>query len=142
MDQQVLVTTLAGNGTGAFADGSGAVANFYRPYVVAVDTSGNVYVADYSNHRIRKLKLADGGCPAGTECIDPVSPLPCPVNTSCIPCSSVRFSVFFCYLPYYFYFSHYTTNPFFFVRCRGHIIHQAIIPLVVLACPVLLVFTV
>jgi len=88
------VSTLAGSGAGTFADGSGAVASFNGPRGMALDTSGNLYVADSANHRIRKLSFTEG-CPVGTECIDPVSPLPCPVNTRCIPCSNVRLSVGF-----------------------------------------------
>jgi sugar lactone lactonase YvrE len=49
------VTTLAGSGSQAFADGTGAGASFRDPYGVAVDTSGNVFVGDANNHRIRKV---------------------------------------------------------------------------------------
>lgn len=49
------VSTLAGNGTAGFADGPGATALFRSPYGIAVDGSGNVYVADNGNHRIRKI---------------------------------------------------------------------------------------
>ncbi len=49
------VATLAGNGTPAFADGDGADARFNQPDGVAVDSSGNVYVADTGNNRIRKI---------------------------------------------------------------------------------------
>jgi len=53
-----IVTTLAGSGNLAFADGAGASASFFYPYGVAVDASGTVYVADTSNHRIRKITSA------------------------------------------------------------------------------------
>lgn len=49
------VTTLAGNGTAGFADGTGPAARFSGPQGVAVDGSGNVYVADIGNCRIRKI---------------------------------------------------------------------------------------
>ena len=49
------VTTLAGSGTAGFADGAATVAQFKGPEGVAVDGSGNVYVADTTNNRIRKV---------------------------------------------------------------------------------------
>ena len=53
-----VVTTLAGSGAPAFADGAGTGASFNRPAGVAVDAAGNVYVADSGNHRIRKVTHA------------------------------------------------------------------------------------
>jgi sugar lactone lactonase YvrE len=58
------VSTLAGNGTpstsdqSSFADGTGGPmgqAEFNGPEGVAVDASGNVYVGDSLNHRIREI---------------------------------------------------------------------------------------
>jgi sugar lactone lactonase YvrE len=49
------VTTLAGSGTSGYADGQGTAASFRNPFGVAVDGSGNVYVTDMNNHRIRKI---------------------------------------------------------------------------------------
>src|SRR5436305_2089681 len=51
-------TTLAGNGTLGFADGTGGpdgTAELAEPTGVAVDGAGNVYVADFVNARIRKV---------------------------------------------------------------------------------------
>lgn len=48
------ITTLAGQREG-FADGAGAAAAFHTPSAVAIDTSGNLYVADTGNHAIRKV---------------------------------------------------------------------------------------
>jgi len=50
-----VVTTLAGNGTRGFRNGIGTNATFYYPSGVAVDGSGNVFVADIYNHAIRKI---------------------------------------------------------------------------------------
>ncbi|MDP4150782.1 MAG: NHL repeat-containing protein [Bacteroidota bacterium] len=53
-----VVTTMAGTGGTAFQDGPGTVATFCYPFGIAVDTSGNVYVADSRNYRIRKINAA------------------------------------------------------------------------------------
>jgi len=49
------VSTLAGTGTAGFADGAGTTAQFSDAQGAAVDAQGNVYVADMSNARIRKI---------------------------------------------------------------------------------------
>ena len=48
------VSTLAGTTVG-FNDGAGNVAQFNQPRDLALDNAGNVYVADATNHRIRKV---------------------------------------------------------------------------------------
>ena len=51
-----VVTTLAGlAGSSGSSDGTGSAARFYKPYGVAVDGSGNVYVADTYNQTIRMM---------------------------------------------------------------------------------------
>src|SRR5215217_1260028 len=54
-----IVSTLAGSGGQGFADGSPGSATFNNPWGLAADHAGNVYVADYNNHLIRKI-AADG----------------------------------------------------------------------------------
>ncbi|MBV8390251.1 MAG: hypothetical protein JO080_10665, partial [Mucilaginibacter sp.] len=49
------VSTLAGTGNAGAINGSGKLASFNRPTGVAVDGSGNVYVADAGNNLIRKI---------------------------------------------------------------------------------------
>ncbi len=55
IEDVVQVTTWAGNGTSGFLDGTTTGARFFEPNAVAVDASGNVYVSDSRNHRIRKI---------------------------------------------------------------------------------------
>ncbi len=50
----VMVSTVAGSSYG-YADGDAATAQFNVPYGVATDASGNMYVADMNNHKIRKI---------------------------------------------------------------------------------------
>ena len=50
-----VVSTFAGSGVAGFANGASSVAKFWNPSGVAVDSNGNVYVADTSNHLIRKI---------------------------------------------------------------------------------------
>jgi len=49
------VTTLAGSGSSGTTDGPGTAASFSFPASVAVDASGNVYVADATGRKIRKV---------------------------------------------------------------------------------------
>jgi sugar lactone lactonase YvrE len=49
------VSTLAGDGTAGFADGTGTSAKFTSPKGIDVDNLNNIYVADHGNNRIRKI---------------------------------------------------------------------------------------
>ena len=49
------VTTLAGSGSAGSVDAVGTASSFFNPTSIAVDLSGNLYVADQSNNKIRKI---------------------------------------------------------------------------------------
>jgi sugar lactone lactonase YvrE len=57
VDTSGVISTVAGTGTSGYSgDGDQATsAQIRSPYGVAVDTGGNLYIADYSNYRIRKV---------------------------------------------------------------------------------------
>ena len=80
------VITLAGGSTtgttGGSTNGVGTAALFNQPRGVAVDTSGNVIVADYSNHKIRLIYPFS--CSPGTYANF--------TSRSCILCSPGSFS--------------------------------------------------
>jgi sugar lactone lactonase YvrE len=55
IDQSGNVSTFAGDGTPGFLDGQGISAQFFRPDGIAVDSTGNIYVADKNNCAIRLI---------------------------------------------------------------------------------------
>ncbi len=87
VNQSGMISTLAGNGSNGFSgDGAAAAsAQLNNPTGVAVDASGNVYIADSNNRRVREvvaatgnivtfagtgsccLSLGDGGAPANAQ---------------------------------------------------------------------------
>src|SRR5208282_1654899 len=57
-----LITTVVGNGTAGFSgdNGPATAAELNDPLGVAVDASGNLYIADSGNNRIRELNHSTG----------------------------------------------------------------------------------
>ena len=60
VDPSGIITTVAGNGIADFSgDGGPATSASLRyPFGIAVDSSGNIYVSDMDDHRIRKIDPA------------------------------------------------------------------------------------
>jgi hypothetical protein len=85
-----IVTTVAGNGTQGYSGDGGAATNaeLGNPYGVAVDGLGNLFIAEYSNNRIRKVSTngiittfagngtasysGDGGAATNAELQEPI----------------------------------------------------------------------
>jgi hypothetical protein len=74
------VSTIAGvPGSSGFADTTNGPAKFYLPQGIAVDNATNIYVADTSNHTIRKITPdgtvkhigTNGAGPAGGPILPP-----------------------------------------------------------------------
>ncbi len=59
VDTNGIITTLAGNGSAGYAGDSGAATNasLNHPYGLAVDSLGNVFIADEGNNVIRKVDV-------------------------------------------------------------------------------------
>ena len=62
VDSSGIITTIAGTGTAGFSGDGGAptAAQLNGPFGVAVDSAGNVYIADYGNSRIRMIDRNTG----------------------------------------------------------------------------------
>jgi DNA-binding beta-propeller fold protein YncE len=52
-----LVTTIAGSTREGDIDGTGSAAAFENPYGIAVDKSGNIYVTEQGNQKVRKITI-------------------------------------------------------------------------------------
>jgi len=57
-----IITTVAGNGTAGFAGDGGpaTAAELNSPAYIALDPAGNLYIADTSNNRVRRIDAATG----------------------------------------------------------------------------------
>jgi len=53
-----MVTTIAGKKAKGSANGQGRAASFFHPAGIALDTLGNLYIADMGNNKIRKISPA------------------------------------------------------------------------------------
>jgi hypothetical protein len=98
------VTTIAGTGAAAWADGFGTNAAFSSPIGLVVDARGNMLVAESANQRVRVMQPTVP-CPAGYYCATGLdralcaatfycpegsaTPTPCPVGNFYCPSGSV-----------------------------------------------------
>ena len=120
------VTTLLGGAVQGSLDAFGTSSRLNRPYGVAIDANGTVYVGDSANHKIRRLTCVPcpatfycpGGvpllCPPGAYCPAsslPTLPTPCPAGTynaapgavalsACAPCPAGSWCPLGAYTPY------------------------------------------
>ncbi len=60
LDNEGNLTVYAGTGVATYKDGDKVAAAFRNPYAVAVDSLGNVFVADSGNNMIRKINSGTG----------------------------------------------------------------------------------
>ncbi len=73
------VASIAGNGTAGFADGAMSGAKFNHPQGITKDSSGDFYITDIDNYRIRKISadfssittVAGNGTPGAKDSEDP-----------------------------------------------------------------------
>jgi hypothetical protein len=83
------VSTLSGSGTAGYIDGAPSSAQFSAPSGLALDWSGNAWIADKANQRIRKLAFSNLLCDDGNPCtVDSCGGSTCtftplPTNSAC-----------------------------------------------------------
>ncbi len=57
-----MISTIAGTGTASYSgdNGQATSATISLPVGIVIDSSGNVYFNDWSNHRVRKIAVSTG----------------------------------------------------------------------------------
>jgi hypothetical protein len=72
----MMVTTIAGTGVAGLLDGQADQAKFNYPRGICLDDTGNIYIGDSWNHRVRKISLnglvstwAGGGTTIGVQSV-------------------------------------------------------------------------
>ena len=57
-----IISTVAGTGVSSYSGDNGAAtsAALNKPSGISIDSNGNIYIGDYSNHRVRKVTVSTG----------------------------------------------------------------------------------
>jgi hypothetical protein len=76
ISSDMMVTTIAGTGVAGLLDGQADQAKFNYPRGICLDDTGNIYIGDSWNHRVRKISLdgivstwAGGGTTIGVQSV-------------------------------------------------------------------------
>lgn len=76
ISSDMVVTTIAGTGVAGLLDGPAGQAKFNYPRGICLDDTGNIYIGDSWNHRVRKISLngivttwAGGGTTIGVQSV-------------------------------------------------------------------------
>jgi hypothetical protein len=76
ISSDMMVTTIAGSGIAGLLDGPDSQAKFNYPRGICLDDTGNIYIGDSWNHRVRKISLdgmvstwAGGGTTIGVQSV-------------------------------------------------------------------------
>ena len=56
-----VISTISGNGKEGCKDGDLASSTFNYPWGVCVNSNGDIFVSDWGNHKIRKMRLKNPG---------------------------------------------------------------------------------
>ena len=87
------VTTLAGSGTGGFADGPATTAQFWLPVDAAVMQNGSIVVTDFYNQRIRLIDgIASTLCTVAAHCNNHALSVSGTLSTGCKCTCSVGYT--------------------------------------------------
>ena len=70
-----IISTLAGNGIGGYSGDDSLAVNgeIFRPQGVAVDSSGNVFIADFDNHVVREVMRIDTSATTAVSSVSQMS---------------------------------------------------------------------
>ena len=89
------ITTVAGDGSASFCGDAGAATSacIHTPIGVSSDSSGNIYIGDYNNDRIRKVTKSTGDISTvagwGNADYNPNTLYSSPINMGSVPATGL-----------------------------------------------------